>query len=554
MIDSYVTTSTPAVQIAAPVVDAIPASMKAERRWLTWRAVRRESGKLDKIPHDALDGWKGSATNEADWGTFDEALDTYRRCKLSGIGFALDEDAGWVVIDLDHCVDASGEIEPWARAIIATVDSYTEISPSGAGVHIFARGGLPRSGTRVGKVEMYTGGRFITVTGRHVAGTPTEAESRSEEVRDVYIEHCRDTAGAASNLHAARPSDDDMTFTDDEPPVRLEASDRAIWDGERNVHYPDGRLDRSETLWKIGEMLARNGCTRWVIAQAVAERDRTLGFEKYTDRRDDREYRRIAAGTWAFASGQSWVIGVTRGERRLKAELAAVREERDVWKKKLQEREEERSRVAAVLRNDKLRPQERIVVIAATNEYAYQREQGKADEEGRVKVYMPAIAEKAGCSPSTASRGLKAAESAGCLRRLVKPNQDNRNELYLQMDADPNAALAAAATAEPKRDCGQHGGDRRPRCEDHPHAHVVERTVRYCEDCGQTVGKATLRLYTDEEPDGFAVTEDGSGEPIRHQDGNACRYSRVQLARGYPRAFLVFGARAAGESTVQEDF
>ena len=77
--------------------------------------------------------------------------------------------------DLDHCVDPStGKIAPWAREIIINLDSYSEFSPSGTGVHILGDDiSLPGKGRKrpyeTGAVEVYDTARFLTFTGRLVA-------------------------------------------------------------------------------------------------------------------------------------------------------------------------------------------------------------------------------------------------------------------------------------------------------------------------------------------------------------------------------------------------
>ena len=50
--------------------------------------------------------------------------------------------------------------------IIAALDTYTEISPSGTGVKMIMRGTLPPKHRRIGDIEMYCAGRFFTITGR----------------------------------------------------------------------------------------------------------------------------------------------------------------------------------------------------------------------------------------------------------------------------------------------------------------------------------------------------------------------------------------------------
>ena len=56
--------------------------------------------------------------------------------------------------------------------VVRKVDSYAEFSPSGAGLHIICRSDMTGDGRKVGRVEVYPRGRYFTVTGDHVSGTP----------------------------------------------------------------------------------------------------------------------------------------------------------------------------------------------------------------------------------------------------------------------------------------------------------------------------------------------------------------------------------------------
>ena len=67
---------------------------------------------------------------------------------------------------------ATGEIEGWAQEIIEELNSYTEISPSGTGVHILVRGELPAGRNRKGRFEAYDQGRYFTITGEHLSAHP----------------------------------------------------------------------------------------------------------------------------------------------------------------------------------------------------------------------------------------------------------------------------------------------------------------------------------------------------------------------------------------------
>lgn len=110
-----------------------------------------------------------------------------RSGRFDGIGFVFTAEDPYVGIDLDHAVQS--EIQPWAMQIVRQLDSYTEFSPSATGLHIFCRGRLPARGRRRDNVEMYQDGRFFTVTGAHLTGTPLTIEHRHGAIAAVHAQH-----------------------------------------------------------------------------------------------------------------------------------------------------------------------------------------------------------------------------------------------------------------------------------------------------------------------------------------------------------------------------
>lgn len=84
------------------------------------------------------------------------------------------------------------------------------------------------------------------------------------------------------------------TTTEDEPPVDLGAEALKVWRGEKPKTKDTGEVDKSATLLKIGRVLYDAGANRTVLVEALRERDRTLGYKKYTDRTDaDKQYQAI---------------------------------------------------------------------------------------------------------------------------------------------------------------------------------------------------------------------------------------------------------------------
>ncbi len=77
---------------------------------------------------------------------------------------------GFVYIDLDHVRDPqTGEVQAWALELIEFLNTYTEISASGAGFHLVARGSLPEDfKIETNPVEIYSGhipNKLMALTG-----------------------------------------------------------------------------------------------------------------------------------------------------------------------------------------------------------------------------------------------------------------------------------------------------------------------------------------------------------------------------------------------------
>ena len=160
-------------------------NMQDLRQWLCWRSEER-NGKPTKIPYSPLTGQRASSTTPCTWAGYEDAVRACKEHGYSGIGFVFTSEDDLCGVDLDGCLNAdTGEIEPWARIIIEELDSYTEISPSGTGVHVLVRAHLPEGRNRKGRFETYDRDRYFTVTGKHLAGTPQTIEGRQEELRAV---------------------------------------------------------------------------------------------------------------------------------------------------------------------------------------------------------------------------------------------------------------------------------------------------------------------------------------------------------------------------------
>ena len=174
-------------------LDHIPSELRDCAQWVRWRYVGPENR---KVPFDCNGGQQASSTDPATWSTFQQAIG-FGFEHFNGVGFVFTSEDDFAGVDLDRCIDESGQLVPEAQAIIDKLNSYTEVSPSGRGVKVFLRGSLPESAGSGRKrpaktfkgIEAYHARRYFTVTGQHLAGTPTTVEDRYAELLDVYNEY-----------------------------------------------------------------------------------------------------------------------------------------------------------------------------------------------------------------------------------------------------------------------------------------------------------------------------------------------------------------------------
>ncbi|MCX6916962.1 MAG: AAA family ATPase, partial [Verrucomicrobia bacterium] len=176
---------------AAENFQRIPAELRALPQWVCWK-LETVGERLTKIPYSAA-GRSASTTDPATWASFDQCLAAHNNGgKFSGIGFVFTDGNGLTGVDLDHHRDpATGELDEFAKPIVARLNTYAETSQSGTGVHIIARGVIPSDkGKRDAKqgVEMYSTARFFVMTGQHLDGTPTTVERRQAAVSGLFQE------------------------------------------------------------------------------------------------------------------------------------------------------------------------------------------------------------------------------------------------------------------------------------------------------------------------------------------------------------------------------
>ncbi len=162
-----------------PDIPAV-AELCALKSWVCWAYVLNKAGtKWTKQPRQPWAPRKNASTADPrTWGDFGQAVRAAKATnEIDGIGFVFTKNDKLIGFDLDGVRDpTTGEVQRWAQDIIDFSETYVELSPSGRGFHIIARGNLDGGGIshQPAQVEMYDTGRYFTFSGHHVQSTPTE--------------------------------------------------------------------------------------------------------------------------------------------------------------------------------------------------------------------------------------------------------------------------------------------------------------------------------------------------------------------------------------------
>ena len=207
---------------------AIPDALTSRDQWICWRFDwKDERDEWTKVPVDPRTGGFAKTTDPDTWTSFAQAAEYHRRgaSDTAGLGFVFDKSDMIVGVDLDDCRDPdTGEPTDEARSIIERLDSWTEVSPSGTGYHVFAQGVIPDDGSRgdmatgSSHIEMYDQTRFFTVTGDHVGTTPGSVTPAPDVVKDLHAEYVADDdtdAGGSSDGAGASSTPSEIQDIDD---------------------------------------------------------------------------------------------------------------------------------------------------------------------------------------------------------------------------------------------------------------------------------------------------------------------------------------------------
>lgn len=170
----------------------IPDELKQLDNWCVWKFEKR-NGKRTKIPFNAATGEFAKSNDKSTWSSYETAVNAEG---VDGIGFFFEPP--YLGIDIDdidddlHRFKQGDKLDNIVSEFNEAFKSYTEVSPSGNGLHIIVKGKIPGTRRRKGNIEMYDSGRFFTMTGKSIGKYKDVTEVSKQVFKTIYDKYLPD--------------------------------------------------------------------------------------------------------------------------------------------------------------------------------------------------------------------------------------------------------------------------------------------------------------------------------------------------------------------------
>lgn len=194
-----------------------PESMKNSAQWVLWKF--EDGDKIPVAPWHSGTLYGVDSRDQAVWTDFENALDWMEKMPRDlGLGFVLTDEDPYLFIDYDDVRDESGRLLDRVHKHLERLVSYSAISTSGSGIHVYTRAALSEDVKSVvgdldpGSIEIYDNKRFIALTGKHIKSTPLGV-TNSQEVVDALEDFF-------AKVHSSTPTESDIGY---EGPVDVSA-------------------------------------------------------------------------------------------------------------------------------------------------------------------------------------------------------------------------------------------------------------------------------------------------------------------------------------------
>jgi hypothetical protein len=237
----------------------LPTEIQTLKRWLCWQA--DDDGEKRAIAPKS--GEYADALNDAT--SLNEARHCFETEEYDGVALILSEDlVGIRLLDAVEGPFHNPSIEDWADEVIRSIDSYTEISPSGEDVLLLAEGELPNDTIDSERVEVTSTEDIVPITGKALDSSPT-VQRRQEEL-EAFVEKCEQESIA--NDGQTVEFEDGVTLSDVRETV-VKNFDEAQW------HLTEAILSTHATLFVGG---IQNCTGLIVVGQSGAGKTTALKF------------------------------------------------------------------------------------------------------------------------------------------------------------------------------------------------------------------------------------------------------------------------------------
>ena len=215
-----------------PLFDNIPLELRRYDHWVTW--------KDKKVPFEPTrPNSKANVTDPYSWGSFDQADAAYCEGGWNGVGFVLTGN-GIAGVDLDNCV-IDGIPKPEAMNLLADLDAaYIEFSPSENGLRAFGFAKNLDKGV-IGQldglsVELYTSGRYLTVTGHAIKNEPLRELTGFQDLAKKIRRKLTEDTESNSSVSSVSSVSTGMNFPVSAVPFAVGQRHRALFELARWVN------------------------------------------------------------------------------------------------------------------------------------------------------------------------------------------------------------------------------------------------------------------------------------------------------------------------------
>lgn len=170
----------------------LPADLQAGPLFCAWKKVPnpKKPGTYKKKPINVLTGKAARTNYPQNFADLSQAIYAVSMHAYDGVGRLMQHSVdGIYAIDVDHCV-SDGQLNEYARDLMARGNTYAEITPSQDGIRIYVRAAVPpaltgRCSVKVWnqgshpdypelEVQLFLDGQYVTLTGQQIEGTPND--------------------------------------------------------------------------------------------------------------------------------------------------------------------------------------------------------------------------------------------------------------------------------------------------------------------------------------------------------------------------------------------